>query len=442
MNDFIAELSAYNIGTRQTFYNAVRVGKVLFDPILGLNERIDRLVLYSNYSKLHLVSRLLSIKPEHRLFEIISEVEKRFANDSCKDFERFIQETVAENRGSVKPKQTSANPRTKEKIPPSLTGARLKIYSCVHAGLEVKLCPGIDPTLCGSIETSLKELRKKYYMEHNSQITEEITRRFNNPAFAYLEHLDSIWQGFIKDETIFSLGSARMFSPEILKKALRTNLKTETDFQIVQAYLIDRINTEHRLQDEFGIFNVERASDFATRYFGIGLSQYKRLKRIGKNLELFKSLKGELNIGGINILEKIYFLDQAISNHDGISVVRAFNHLPAKLFREFARDPSYSIPENVLDKRHYKLSVPIINEYEALSSKHSYIGIIGYKTKDELSRVNAIITASLPGNEHQRKHHHYIAWDNVAQVASSPVDAPLVVNSPMDECDRQTEEAA
>jgi hypothetical protein len=338
LNAFIQDLVKYSIGTRQTFYNAVYVGAVLKNPCFSFNKKLTFDTLARNYSKLRLFWPLFSIKSrdaQYRLSEVIDEVFEHFLNDTYVKFKLFMEGVKPHITAEEKSKQSKEVSQLKEqsikvKVPEILEGTSREIYSIIQAGLKVWLEPNIDPEFCRSINIYLEALREKDYKKLNNRESEEQKEYLSKTGFAYLEHLGDLADMFFIHNIRYNGGPGGMITPDAVKKFLQRNLKNKTDLEIVEAYLVYRVNTDKQLLSQLSNYGASNACDFAMKYLDISLSQYKRLKRIGENLELFRFLNGELNISGVTILEKIYFLDKALKNHDKDSVVNGFNVLTAK----------------------------------------------------------------------------------------------------------------
>lgn len=429
---FISDLEACGVGTRQTYYRAVKVGDLFNNKIFCYfretlsKEQISR--LYKGYSKFPDLARIV-LDQSGKVFDGLME---HFFNDSCRDFKKFVNATLLQRQkdrtpdriGRISDKASLMKVKAGKKIikTEGLTEIKKRIYREFKLGHRIVFISDCDPAFIASIDSFFERKRSEKLDELNSRSYDAINLHFSNYELSsFLDNFNSIYMELMKCETRYCSGTGEMFSPEVVKRTLRYYARSKMELLLIKAYLIHRIETEQELKDKLVNCGCSSVKEFALNVLEIGISQYKRLKRIGENLGYIEKLEGEIELASVGFMEKIYFLDKAWDNHKPALIVDCLKTLSTKEFRKFARDPSYEFGNEPIANHAYNKLIELFDEYDGLLFEHQIVDIIGITTDQEYEKLREILWYNEPGFEDKRKFFPDISWTDakcrIVQVA-------------------------
>lgn len=425
---FIRDLIECGIGTRQSYYRMVKTGYTLFalNAMRGLYPLSQSYGdLCKCYSKFPALSKII-IDQKDSPFWKRDEVLDHFFNDKCREFTSYVSSVLVkikecENPGNKERKVRRSKESASVRVELSLTGAKSRLYEEFVLGHRIVFLLNKDDAFLNSIELFFEKSRSKKLDELNSRSHSEINRYLSNFSLSkHLDDLNAAYAEFQRSEWRYCYGTGGMFSPEVVKRLFRFYDRSKTELTLIQAYLIHRIGTEQELKNDMQQFGASSAKAFALNVLKIDISQYKRLKRIGKNLFLADKLHGEIDITGVGFLEKLYFLDVALKNHRAEKVIDCFAQLSAKQFREFARNPSYEFGNVSVSNKEYKELIQLFDKYESLSFGGKSVNFIGLRSDAEYSSLNEILLAAEPDQASRRKLYPDI-WNTNTSVVTHQV---------------------
>jgi hypothetical protein len=317
---------------------------------------------------------------------------------------------AAKQRKAIKNKLDN---KTLQIIPPMDDNFE-KIYREVHTGHLVRFIPNINQEFLENARACAESRVKQRRDELNRRI--ENSQNFMSRR-DFFENLKRIEDCFVETmiNYAFFMGPVLYSSPNTIKSIIRDNCKTKTDCELAKAFLINRLHSEPELKKYLAHYGVTKIKDFAYNVLDIGESQYKRLKKIGANLKLVDSFQGDIDLMAPGFLEKLYFLDRAIKNHnnDQPLITRYLNHLSAKQFREFARDPSYCPDNEPINKRDYNTASLLYRKYKSLIEKNESVAIIGLQSERCVNIFDDIIRTLVAGKEHFARCYPEIPWPHL-----------------------------
>lgn len=425
LNDFILDLSDCGIGTRSSFYNFVNTGRILSNSLFLNYFKIPPSLIHKSYSKIRHLEVFFKNKNEPWPWPL-DELKNHFLNDSYDAFKAYTLDLQAkiDEAKSKRLKERGLSPiqkGTSEKkpkpcnaeknVPETLEGTRLKIYLEIKKGHDISFLVNTDPSFCASIVTCIDRYRNQKYDGLNNALGDTTSLHYKGTCLKDVD-LAELVPGEYRHSVLALFDAVEHLSPKAIKDIIENNFRRETDYLLAEAYLIRRIDEDQQLRDCFHQYGVSSTMDFAVKILGISLSQGKRLKKIGRNLPLLDKLQGEVDLTAPGFMEKVYFLDMAIKNHNHelALVVDFLKNQSAKQFREFARDPSYRLDSEPIGFQKYKKARTFIEEYDSLLLRNNSVEIIGLRSEDEKDLLNKILRCAEIGEEHLKKWYPDIIW--------------------------------
>jgi hypothetical protein len=421
-SELFGKLQGCGINSRQGFYNSVKVGEIIRFLCNVPDNDITYDNLYNNYAKIKYLDILRKKARKYWPPEFsFSELKEHFLHDRCRSFQQYVKELQPKfdkyppnkryNRSGSKNEDIveKASQQIVPKSESELTEVFKKIYQEVLAGNQVRFVPGFTQDFVDACIKQLRAVLARDYDEHNNRWLAILGPNYVENFFSKLEQLEKTTFSVLSCTALFE-GAVIQLPSEAIKNVIRSVCKEKTDYELIQAFLIDCLNSNHDFQNLFVEYKVSTAKEFAIKIFDINESQYKRLKKIGRNLSLTELLKGDINLAVPGFLEKIYFLDKALENHDKSLVVKYLNVLTAKQFRRFARDTSFNIADEPINKPAYKKALVLYSQYETLPFDHRDIAIAGLNSKDENKMLNNRMEAASRGEACFKQFYPDIPW--------------------------------
>jgi hypothetical protein len=426
LSEFIDDLKGSGINNRTGFYNSVKAGQILSHPGLFsfsvAGTKITERVLYSNFSKIKYlfpIRRKIEWREEPFTYE---DVMDHFLHDTCREFKKYMKgvqvrmdevDIYRTKKAAAKQKKankTKSDDRALQVIQP-MNDKLMEIYHEIRKGHIVIFVPNINQEFLEAAKICIENRLKKRQDELNSRMENSSISISPTAFFKRLGELETLFLGTM---VIGGHYSAPIFysSPNTIKNIIRDNFKRKTDYELAKAFLINRLHCEPNLKEGLTRYSVTSVKDFAYNVLDIDESQYKRLKKIGANLKFIENFQGEIDLTVPGFLEKIYFLDKAITNHknDRDLIIRNLAHLSAKQFREFARNSSYCPDNEPIVRRDYNKALLRYREYETLLEKHESVAIIGFYSQRQVASFNGIISTLETGRENFERWYPEIPW--------------------------------
>jgi hypothetical protein len=434
ISDFIIDLKGSGINDRTSFYNYVKIGKVLlqsvsFSSFTIVDSRIEITYdeLFSNFSKIKYLWRLEKITKMRWREEpfTFAEIKEHFLHDTCREFEVYmkdvwsmINELDINRARKIAAKQKKAikgRPGNKTSQSVQLMNDNFEeIYREVRMGHFVKLVPDIDQKFIENARSYIDYRLKKQSDELNGSMENRLKSDWKKIFCEKLEQLGNLNADSI-NTNFFSEDPALAFSPNMIKNIIRDNFKKKTDYELAEAFLINRLHTEPDLKNFLVSYGVSAIRDFAYNVLDIGESQYKRLKKIGANLKYIDFFQGKVDLTVPGFLEKLYFLDRAIKNHknDQPLIARYLNLLSAKRFREFARNPLYRPDNEAINRHDYNIALLLYQENKSLLKEHESVTVIGFPSQKHVDFFEKIMATLTTDKENFERQYPEIPWPHL-----------------------------
>ena len=429
---FIQDMAECGIGTKQTYFRMVKVGRMLSElkPLMrSLSLPFDYGRLSTCYSKFPTLARVMD--GSRNPYSInIKEVLDHFFNDSCREFVSYVNKLLKQPKAQeATDKSVKDENASKKSVSPTggdayLTMAQKRLHEEFVLGHRIVLLGNIEYAFLDSIVSFFEKCRKEEIDKLNSRSHSVMDRYFSSFSLSkYLDDLASIHDKFMASEKRYASGTGEMFSPESVKRIFHSYSRSKMELTLIQAYLLHCIDTRQELKSDMHKDGVSSTEAFAVKVLKLHVSQYRRLKKIGDNMFLVGKLRGEINLTDVGFLEKIYFLDVALDNHnhEPDKVIDCLKKLSAKQFREFARSPSYDFDKVSISRQEHKRFLPLLDKYETLSQAGKHVSFIGLRTDWEYDTLTTILVLTRPEHASRRKRYPDINWDAVSSVTTYAV---------------------
>jgi hypothetical protein len=442
--ELITDLKKFGIGSRQSFYNVVKAGEILAHPFLFFNTkltdvRITPNLFHKNYAKLPLLWKI------YRQLDIAldNEVMIHFSLDSYVDFQKYFhtlqnrcKEEANKRRESrgLPPLQSKASIRKDKKahlvdlMPSILESVKRIIYQEIKFGHSFAFFLDADAAFITGVENYLSAFRNMEYdnLERGASDIGDLSCNGRNLEDMELPEL-------VKDNFVYSVlllkDAVDKLSPTSITEILAKNCRTKNEYLLAEAYLINRIDSDKSLLKKFCHGNDCPTIKFAVDYLKISEPQFKRLKRIGKNLHLIDKFYKMIDLTSEGFLEKIYFLNEASTNHSENLplVVDCLKILSAKQFREFARNPSYSFHNEPINSRDYIKALPVLKLYDSLISEYKSLDYIILKSPQEVKLLEDITYSLRIHEPYFHRKYKDIPWPGNIEIIEHDTNSIIIL---------------
>jgi hypothetical protein len=444
LSGLINDLKIFGIGSRQSFHNAIKAGEILAHPFIFHNAKLTDVkitpnLFHKNYAKLPLLWKVYR-KLDHVLD---NEVMLHFSLDSYVDFKTYVDNLQnqreeedykrKQSRGLL-PRQIKAparknkNTQLVDLMPPSLENVKRIIYQEIKFGHSFVFFLNTDSAFITGIKNQLIDFRKIEFDNLKKGNADMGTLSHNDKTLEDMDLSELVEDNF-EYSVILLKEAVDKLSPASITDILAKNFRTKNAYLLAEAYLINRIESDKTLLKELGRDNDYSAIKFAIDYLNISVPQFKRLKRIGKNLLFIGKFRKMIDLTSDGFLEKIYFLNEASANYSENLplVIDCLKKLSAKQFREFARNPSYSFHNEPINQRDYRKALPVLKLYDSLISDYKYVDYIILKSPEEVEWLDDL-ACRIEGNEpYFHRRFKNIPWPGDIEILRNDANSLIIL---------------
>ena len=420
VESFLHDLPATCNMTRQTFYNYVAAGFILGQAnyFFGIEAyKITPDIFHRNFSKLPILYGAF----KHHYYQSFDELMLHFRDDTHIDFKTYVQrqkKTVLEQKvPRIKRNVKAKKPAMKKKTPIKLNSIEQDLYDEVAKGREIQFLPDANEEFVLALKRHLLEKRKEYFEKADigkAGFTRLTT--MNMPVYgdkSFFTYLPDLGKGDLLMSIVRLREVTEKITLDCIHKVLGSNLRKKDEMNFAQAYLLQKLNSDESLKEALRSRGFPSVKAFALDCLSLSQSNYKRLSKIGNNLDYLNLFDGKLDLSAPGLGEKVYFLDMAVKNHqnDLSLVVDYFNHLPSKEFRQFARDQKFSPSRDLLvDRRVCNKVKAYYDKYQSLLFSSKSVDFIGIRNSYEADVIERVLDIARRGEKLFKREYPNIPW--------------------------------
>jgi hypothetical protein len=384
IKDFLDSLPEKYRISRQTLYNAIRAGEILYHhgsylegenskgPFRISGKGLDFPILCRNYAKLPILYNVWKRDD----FSFTDAILRHLENDTVLVFGDFI-------KGLLTPPNKTAVKHSKKEKPaiPALSKEQRAIYHLVSKGMKIVFIENDD-----ELERFILKGLKEYYIERENHYKSQKDTLFDIDSISKMGILptDLCAYSWILGDLIFN------HKPEEIRLILAKECQTIQQLRLAQAYVVFRIYNDPDIRDTYMQSGEALCpSDFAMKYLGVSKSECKLLHRIAENLRYLPLLVQEgIDPFANGCLDKLANLEQAFAKSgQTLETLTVFKAVDVRTFRQYAQKGKLVVPsvsEFSPKMAVYKKALEPLTRYESYCNrgiKVKYIPL--YSISDE-----------------------------------------------------------